>query len=196
MDIIFSTSLLSYEPNISRSENSRSVLVCVHCLSEKSDSICKVLKLFFEIILEDSYFDSNSNELFLLLSSVDLHGPLHQSKLDSLRKLVAGRPEGPLRCLLCFGRVFLVFFSCHVNAAEVRFMIVLSLCGWNLRPYQFDNIRLFCRMDILLCNVESKMCQHLHFVLHSKDPSNDGAVLWRLASVAHASCLISDSLRS
>lgn len=62
---------------------------------------------------EDSYFDSNSNELFLLLSSVDLHGPLHQSKLDSLRKLVAGRPEGPLRCLLCFGRVFLFFFvSC------------------------------------------------------------------------------------
>lgn len=119
MDIIFSTSLLSYEPNISRSENSRSVLVCVHCLSEKSDSICKVLKLFFEIILEDSYFDSNSNELFLLLSSVDLHGPLHQSKLDSLRKLVAGRPEGPLRCLLCFGRVFLVFF--RVMLMQLRF---------------------------------------------------------------------------
>lgn len=108
-------------------------------------------------------------------------------------------PEGlRVLCAACSVLVvyFLFFFSCHVNAAEVRFMIVLSLCGWNLRPYQFDNIRLFCRMDILLCNVESKMCQHLHFVLHSKDPSNDGAVLWRLASVAHASCLISDSLRS
>jgi hypothetical protein len=133
MDIIFSTSLLSYEPNISRSENSRSVLVCVHCLSEKSDSICKVLKLFFEIIPEDSYFDSNSNELFLLLSSVDLHGPLHQSKLDSLRKLVGGRPKRKPNWSFALPALFWscisCFFSCHVNAAEVRFMIVLSLCG-------------------------------------------------------------------
>jgi hypothetical protein len=106
---------------------------------------------------------------------VDLQGLLLQSRLDSLLKLVVGRPEhktklwiiSPVSCHMvlelssCSVLVTnfsmrplwpCISFSCHVNVAEFQFLIIYMWLF--LGPYQFNDGRWQVSCHGPLCNVE------------------------------------------
>ena len=105
---------------------------------------------------------------------MDLQGLLLQSRLDSLLKLVAGRPEhktklwivSPMSChmvleLSSCSVLAINFalrplwpclsFSCHVNVAEFQFFIIYMWLV--LGPYQFNNGGQLCNVELPLSSM-------------------------------------------
>ena len=123
-------------------------IICLHCLSDSmilsanfwGYPFKSFLDCCFSFFLLPKIFYQKSELAVLLLSSVDLQGLLLQSRLDSLLKLVAGRPKhktklwivSPMSC-----HMVLELSSCSVLATNFAlrplwpsFFFVSCECGW------------------------------------------------------------------